>query len=46
MHLSRRSMPTPSWAKYAIDAWLVADGISDGPVFRPMNKRDSVGRTT
>ncbi len=29
-----RSVPVPSWAKYALDAWLVAAGIRSGLVFR------------
>lgn len=29
-----RSVPMPSWAKYAVDAWLVAAGIRSGLVFR------------
>ena len=38
-----RSVPMPSWAKYAVDAWLLAAGISSGPVFRPVNKGGRVG---
>ena len=33
-----RSVPMPSWAKYAVDAWLDAAGISAGAVFRTVNK--------
>lgn len=29
-----RSVPMPSWTKYAIDAWLLAAGITEGFVFR------------
>ena len=29
-----RSVPMPSWAKYAVDAWLLASGITEGLVFR------------
>ena len=29
-----RSVPMPSWAKYAIDAYLLAAAIVDGPLFR------------
>ena len=38
-----RSVPMPSWAKYAVDAWLLAGGISSGPVFRPVNRGGHVG---
>ena len=38
-----RSVPMPSWAKYAVDAWLVAGSISDGPIFRPVNRGGRVG---
>lgn len=33
-----RSVPMPSWAKLAIDQWARAAGISQGHVFRPVNK--------
>ncbi len=33
-----RSVPMPSWAKAAIDAWAEAAGISTGRVFRALNK--------
>jgi site-specific recombinase XerD len=33
-----RSVPMPSWAKGAIDAYASAAGLSDGNVFRPINK--------
>jgi integrase len=38
----RRSVPMPSWAKAAIDAWCVAAGIAQGPVLRAMRKGDHV----
>lgn len=38
-----RSVPMPSWAKAAVDAWTDAAGITDGPVFRPVNKGGRVG---
>ncbi|MFN8465479.1 MAG: tyrosine-type recombinase/integrase [Caldilineaceae bacterium] len=38
-----RSVPMPSWAKYAVDAWLLVAGISTGAVFRPVNKGSRVG---
>lgn len=33
-----RTVPIPSWTKVSIDKWAAAAGISDGFVFRPMNK--------
>ena len=33
-----RSVPTPSWAKVAIDAWSDAAQITDGPLFRPLRR--------
>jgi len=38
-----RTAPMPTWVKLAIDAWTTAAGIMDGPVFRPVNRADSVG---
>lgn len=37
-----RTVPMPSWAKVAIDAWTAAAGISDGPVLRPVHKSGEV----
>lgn len=37
-----RSVPMPNWTKAAIDAWSRASGISDGLVFRAVNKGDRV----
>jgi integrase len=37
------SVPMPSWAKYAVDAWLDAAGIAAGAVFRTVNKGGHVG---
>ena len=33
-----RTVPIPSWAKTAADAWTAAAGIWDGTVFRAINK--------
>ena len=33
-----RSVPMPSWAKYAIDAYLLAAAIVDGPLFRSVRR--------
>jgi site-specific recombinase XerD len=37
-----RSVPMPNWAKMAIDEWGNASGVTDGPVFRAVNKGDRV----
>jgi integrase len=37
-----RTVPMPTWVKVAIDAWPLATAISDGPVFRPVNRGDQV----
>ena len=37
-----RSVPMPSWAKAAIDAWAKAAGIATGFVFRAVNKSGRV----
>jgi integrase len=33
-----RTIPAPTWVKVAIDAWTSAAGVSDGFVFRPVNR--------
>jgi site-specific recombinase XerD len=37
-----RTIPMPTWAKVAIDAWTSASGWADGRVFRPVNRGDKV----
>jgi site-specific recombinase XerD len=37
-----RSVPMPNWTKVAIDEWAGAAGITDGLVFRAVNKGDRV----
>jgi site-specific recombinase XerD len=37
-----RSVPMPNWTKSAIDAWSKASGITEGLVFRAVNKGDRV----
>lgn len=37
-----RSVPMPNWAKAAIDEWGKASGISEGLVFRAVNKGDRI----
>jgi integrase len=33
-----RTVPIPSWVKAAVDAWTAAAAITQGPVFRAINK--------
>ena len=35
-----RTVPIPSWVKVAIDAWTGPAGVSDGYVFRSVNRGD------
>lgn len=37
-----RSVPMPSWCKYAIDAYMLAGGIVDGVLFRSMRRGDNL----
>jgi len=37
-----RTVPMPTWVKVAIDAWASAVGITDGPVFRSVNRGGKV----
>lgn len=37
-----RSVPMPSWCKYAIDAYLLAAGIADGVLFRSVRRGDHI----
>jgi site-specific recombinase XerD len=37
-----RSVPMPNWTKASIDAWSQAAGVSEGLVFRAVNKGDRV----
>jgi hypothetical protein len=37
-----RTVPMPVWVKVAIDAWTVRAGVTDGYVFRPVNRADQV----
>jgi site-specific recombinase XerD len=37
-----RSVPMPNWAKAAIDEWSTTSGITDGQIFRAVNKGDRV----
>jgi site-specific recombinase XerD len=37
-----RSVPMPSWAKYAVDCYQVAAGIVDGVLFRSVRRGDHI----
>jgi integrase len=37
-----RTVPIPTWVKAAVDAWTAAAAITDGPVFRAINKAGGV----
>lgn len=41
-HSRVRTVPMPTWAKVAIDAWTSAAGLVDGRIFRPVNRGDKV----
>ena len=40
-----RTIPMPTWVKVAVDAWAAAAGVTDGAVFRPVNRGDQVQGT-
>jgi integrase len=37
-----RTVPIPAWVKAAVDAWTAAGAITEGPVFRAINKAGHV----
>src|SRR5579864_2440018 len=37
-----RTIPMPTWTKIAIDAWTVEAGVTEGHLFRPINRGDQV----
>jgi integrase len=37
-----RTIPIPGWVKAAVDAWKVASGITEGTLFRSINKAGKV----
>lgn len=37
-----RDVPITPWAKFAVDEWAAAAGITEGLVFRPVNKGDKL----
>jgi integrase len=40
-----RTIPMPTWVKVAIEAWASAAGVSDGQVFRAVDRGDQVRGT-
>jgi integrase len=40
-----RTMPIPTWVKVAINVWAAAAGITDGPVFRSVNRGGKIRDT-
>src|ERR1700684_4352306 len=37
-----RTIPMPAWVKNAIDAWTLLAGVTEGHLFRPVNRGDQV----
>src|SRR5436305_379501 len=37
-----RTVPMPTWVKVAIDAWTATASVTEGSVFRPVNRADEV----
>jgi site-specific recombinase XerD len=37
-----RTVPMPTWSKNAIDAWTIEAGVTEGHLFRPINRGDQV----
>src|SRR5712691_2978811 len=37
-----RTVPMPTWVKVATEAWTSAAGLTEGRVFRPVNRADQV----
>jgi integrase len=33
-----RTVPVPEWVKQALDAWMAAAGLNEGPLFRAIRK--------
>jgi integrase len=40
-----RTVPMPTWVKVAIDVWATTAGITDGPVFRSVNRGGAIRNT-
>jgi site-specific recombinase XerD len=41
-HGRLRTIPMPAWVKNAIDAWTAEAAVTDGHLFRPVNRGDQV----
>jgi integrase len=41
-HGRERTIPMPAWVKNAIDAWTAIAGVTEGHLFRPVNRGDQV----
>ncbi len=41
-HGRLRTIPMPTWVKVAIDAWTVAGSVTEGQIFRAVNRGDQV----
>ena len=39
-----RTVPVPAWVKVAVANWMTAAGVTMGPIFRPINKAQRVGK--
>ena len=37
-----RTVPMPAWVKVAVDAWTIPTGLTEGHVFRPVNRGDAL----
>jgi site-specific recombinase XerD len=37
-----RTIPMPTWSKNAIDAWTTQAGVTEGHLFRPINRGDQL----
>ena len=37
-----RTVPMPAWVKVAVDSWTLPTGLTEGHVFRPVNRGDDV----
>lgn len=40
-----RTVPVPTWVKVAVDRWLTAAGVIEGPIFRAINKAQRIGKS-
>jgi integrase len=40
-----RTVPVPTWVKAAVDNWVTAAGVTTGPIFRPIDKAQRMGKS-